>query len=97
MDVINALFEFCGALAIIPSIRAALREKQIMGLSIWSTVFFAAWGWWNLIYYPHLNQSWSAWTALLLAITNTIYLFLIWKYKYSDAWRCKRCMSGGES
>jgi len=82
MDMINALFELGGALAIIPSIKAALRDKQIMGLSIWSTVFFASWGWWNLIYYPHLDQMLSACAALLLAITNSIYLCLIWKYKY---------------
>jgi len=83
MDQINAAFEFGGAIAVIPSILAAMRDKRIMGLSIWSTVFFASWGWWNLIYYPHLDQIWSAWAALLLAATNSVYLYLIWKYKYA--------------
>ena len=85
MDQINAAFEFGGAVAVIPSILAAVRDKRIMGLSIWSTVFFSAWGWWNLIYYPHLDQLWSAWAALLLATTNSVYLYLIWKYKHACA------------
>ena len=85
MDLINALFEFGGCLALIPSIRAILRDKCVQGFSIYAPIFFTSWGWWNILYYPHLDQFWSAIAAVLLAITNSIYLVLVFKYRRARA------------
>ncbi|MBL4774469.1 MAG: hypothetical protein JKY87_00210 [Mariprofundus sp.] len=81
MDKINALFEFCGFLAVLPSIVAAHKSKQIVGVSLVTPLFFAAWGYWNILFYPHLDQVWSAYAAVLLAVANSYWLVLVWKYK----------------
>jgi len=81
MDAINALFELGGAFAIIPSIVAAHRAKRIAGVSIFTSLFFTSWGWWNIFYYPSLDQTLSACAAVLLAATNSIWLGQIWIYR----------------
>jgi len=85
MDLTNSIFEFGGMLALFPSILAIIRDKRVAGVSILTPVFFATWGFWNLPYYTTLHQTWSACAALLLATTNTVYLYLIWKYSYGRA------------
>jgi len=81
MDMINAAFEFGGFLAIIPSIMAVLRDKRVHGISILTPLFFTSWGFWNIFYYPSLDQIWSAWAAVLLSLTNGIYLVLLFHYR----------------
>jgi hypothetical protein len=55
-DLINGLFEGCGALFISRSIYLLHRQKKVRGVSLIHVAFFMFWGWWNLYYYPHLNQ-----------------------------------------
>jgi len=81
MDMINAAFEFGGFLAVVPSIMAVLRDKRVRGVSLLTPLFFTAWGFWNIIYYPHLDQIWSAWAAVLLSVTNALYLTLLFHYR----------------
>jgi len=81
MDIINAMFELGGFMAIIPSILAVLRDKCWQGLSLMTPVFFTSWGFWNILYYPHLDQFWSACAAVLLTVSNSIYLALLFKYR----------------
>jgi len=81
MDMINAAFEFGGFLALMPSIMAIMRDKRVHGMSLLTPLFFTSWGWWNLFYYPSLDQFWSAIAAGLLASTNSVYLALLFKYR----------------
>ena len=81
MDITNALFEFGGFLAVLMSIRAILRDQSVAGFSPYTTIFFTAWGCWNMAYYPHLDQWWSALAAALLTFTNTVYLCLVWYFR----------------
>lgn len=79
-DLINALFEFGGALAISLSVVRAIRERLIAGVSFAHVTFFTAWGLWNLFYYPHLDQLWSFAAGVLLTIVNAVYLVLWIKF-----------------
>jgi len=58
-DLINGLFEFAGAFALALNVRQLWRDKEVKGVHPIPTAFFAAWGLWNLFYYPHLGQYWS--------------------------------------
>lgn len=80
-DLINAGFELVGGVFVAMSIREVLRTHSTEGVH-WSTVlFFTSWGCWNLFYYPHLDQPASTLGAVGVALTNAIWLFLIWKYR----------------
>lgn len=81
MDKINALFELGGFLAVVASIISARKAGTVVGVSWLTPCFFSAWGYWNLLFYPMLDQAWSAAAALLLAAANSYWLWLIWMYR----------------
>lgn len=80
MDQINAFFEFVGALLICFSIRRMAVDKQVRGVSLVPTTFFATWGFWNLFFYPHLHQWWSFGAGLFMVTVNAIWLVQMMYY-----------------
>lgn len=79
-DHINALFEAAGCLFVLANCRAVLRDKRVAGVSIAATVYFTAWGIWNLYFYPSLNQAWSFYAGAALASANFIWVCLLIRY-----------------
>lgn len=73
-DIINGLFESAGGFFILLSILKLHREKQVKGVSWWHAGFFATWGYWNLYFYPSLDQWFSFWGGLFLVAMNTVWL-----------------------
>lgn len=81
-DLINGGFEFVGSLLIFNHCRAVLRDRAVAGVSILSTTIFASWGFWNLYYYPHLDQ-WASFTGgLSIVSANLLWVGLMIHYKY---------------
>jgi hypothetical protein len=81
-DQINGVFEGAAALFVIRNIRVLYKDKQVCGVSILSTGFFTSWGFWNLFYYPNLNQYWSLYGGILIVITNIIWVGQMIFYTY---------------
>lgn len=81
MDLVNGLFEAIGAACVLLNVRAIKRDEHIAGVHWAPTIFFTSWGIWNLIYYPHLEQWWSAFGGALLVYANLRWLGLVWFYK----------------
>lgn len=84
MDVVNGLFETCGALFILPSVVKIRREKQVRGVSWVHAGFFASWGYWNLVYYPSLDQWLSFCGGIALVTVNTIWLAQLIYYSSAE-------------
>lgn len=82
-DIINGLFETLGTFAALGNVRAILRDRSVKGFSPWVVLFFTAWGLWNAaLYYPGLNQSFSALASAGLVAVNSVWLGLIvWYHK----------------
>ena len=71
-DVGNGLFESVGAVVCWLNVARLRRDKQVKGVC-WSVqVFFTAWGFWNLYYYPSLNQWLSFIGGTFLALGNLV-------------------------
>jgi hypothetical protein len=81
-DQVNGLFEFCGALAVLTSVRSIIKDKCYAGVSPYNLAFFQLWGLFNLYYYPSLHQSWSFVGGIFLALANAAYLFCLWKFPH---------------
>jgi hypothetical protein len=79
-DVINGLFELMGAACLVVNVRQALRDKQIKGVHWGPTIYFTAWGIWNLWYYPSLNQWFSLAGGLAITLMNLVWLALVIRY-----------------
>ena len=73
-DMINAIFELCGSLAIAFSVKKIYNDKLVRGVSWLHVAFFMSWGWWNLYFYPSVDAWASFYAGILLTVVNTIYL-----------------------
>jgi hypothetical protein len=76
-DTINATFELLGGFFLLNHCRALWKSKEANGVSLLSTVFFALWGLWNVVYYPHLGQMLSFYAGLFIMFANTVWIVLI--------------------
>jgi len=80
-DAINATFELVGALVLWENVRVIRRDKVVHGINPLTTVFFTAWGFWNLFYYPSLDQWLSFLGGAALVAVNAVWLAHAWKYR----------------
>lgn len=80
-DLVNGIFETLGAVAIWANVRRIVRDKMVRGIDWRVTLFFSAWGYWNLFYYPALNQWFSFAGGLALVAGNTVWVALAIKYR----------------
>ena len=76
-DVVNGLFEFGGSILLWANVRQIWRDRGYRGVTTWATGFFAAWGFWNLYYYPSLDQWWSFTGGCSIVTANTTWLALM--------------------
>ncbi len=83
-DYINAIFEFGAILGIYGHIFQIKKDKVVKGTYIPTVVFFTSWGFWNIYYYPSLQQWFSALAGSILAILNCYYVYLLLKYKENN-------------
>ena len=80
-DITNGIFEGLAGIMLIINCVKVIKDKAIAGVSILSTAFFALWGYWNLIYYPSLNQWFSFSCGILVVTANTTWVILMIKYR----------------
>lgn len=83
-DGINSLFEMAGGMFVLLSVWRLWRDKSVRGVSMTGVGFFAFWGYWNLLYYPSIEQ-WSSFAgAMGVALANTIWLVQIGWYTHKE-------------
>lgn len=80
-DFVNGSFEGLAGIFLFINCWRVLQDKAVAGVSIITTAFFALWGFWNLYYYPSLNQSFSFWCGILVVTANSIWVGLLIKYR----------------
>lgn len=80
-DVINGSFEGLASIAVVQHCLQLSKDKQVKGVSIPAIVFFTSWGFWNMYYYPSLNQWASGACGVLVCLANCNYIRLLLKYR----------------
>ena len=88
-DFINGAFEACGGFFIALSVLTLHRAKVVSGVSAVHVAFFTAWGFWNLFFYPHLDQWLSFWGGLFLVAVNLVWLGQIAYYNLQNQRRLR--------
>lgn len=83
-DMINGLFEGLGTLFILTSVVKLYNEKLVRGVSWVHMSFFMTWGFWNLYYYPHLEQWWSFVGGIGIVVANTVYVGQLLYYTWRE-------------
>lgn len=85
-DLINGLFEALAGLFILNHCRVLFAHKQARGVSMLSVGFFTWWGFWNLYYYPALNQPFSFCGAVVIVAANALYLGMLISYRSASVY-----------
>lgn len=75
-DFINGCFECIGGLLTFLSCFRLYKDKEVKGVSLVPLLFFTMWGFWNLYYYPSLDQWMSFVGGLIIVLANTIWISL---------------------
>lgn len=79
-DIVNGVFESAGGFFIALSIRKLHHDKLVRGVSWPHVAFFSSWGYWNLYFYPNLDQWFSFGGGAFLVASNTAWLLQIAYY-----------------
>lgn len=75
-DIVNGLYESLASFFLLLSCFRLYKDKEVRGWSLSTQIFFTTWGYWNLWYYPHLNQWMSFVGGLFVILTNTTWTVL---------------------
>jgi len=86
MDLINGLFEIVGAYFVWRNAFQLYADKETRGVYLPAWGFFAAWGIWNMAYYPSLDQ-WVSFAAGLFLVSGNIAWVVLAVY-YKHALKC---------
>ena len=79
-DMANSVFEFLGAVFQIKNTMQIYKDKEVKGVYWPAWIFFTAWGYFNIYYYPSLDQWWSFSAGILIAIANTVWVSMAYYY-----------------
>lgn len=77
MDAINGSFELVGAAVVWMNVVRLRRDRVVRGVYWPSIGFFAAWGFWNLYYYPSLDQWFSFSAGVVLVAGNAAWVMMV--------------------
>lgn len=81
-DHINAVFEGGGAVLLCLNVRRLYTDKRLQGVSLFPTVWWNIWGFWNVYYYSALSQPLSFWAGLGVVVLNTVWVALALWYRF---------------
>lgn len=81
LDLINAGFELSAGAAQAQNCRRLLRDRAVAGVDWRVTGFFAAWGIWNLLYYPALGQYLSFTGGVAVTAANITWVVLALRFR----------------
>jgi ABC-type transport system involved in cytochrome c biogenesis permease subunit len=84
-DIINCTFESMGGFFVLASIIKTYKDKKVRGIHWLTTLFFAAWGYWNLFYYPLLGQWASLFGGIFVTLANTVWVSMLVYYTRKEA------------
>ncbi len=80
-DLVNGLFELCGAFFVWLNVRKLHIDKQVRGVYWPVTAVFSVWGLWNLYYYPSLDQWFSFSAGIVLVSANIVWVGMAIRYR----------------
>lgn len=84
-DVVNGLFELVGAFFTWRNYFQLRRDRELKGIYWPLIAFMTLWGFWNLLYYPSLDQWFSFACGCVLMLGNAQWVNLALKLKLNDS------------
>lgn len=82
LDLVNGSFEGLGGCVVLLSCRRMLKDKEVKGISLAHGLFFLAWGFLNLAFYPSVGALYSFTGSVAVTVANGLWVWLMVYYKY---------------
>ena len=79
-DMVNGFFELIGSVFVWINVYKIYQDKEVKGIYWPLSIFFGAWGFWNLYYYPFLDQWVSFYAGIVMAFGNVAWVWLAYYY-----------------
>jgi hypothetical protein len=86
-DAINAVFEGGGAIFLCLNVRRLIKDKSVKGVSLLTTSWWTAWGFWNVYFYSAVNTPASFYAGIAVVFVNAMWLGLAVRYARKEAAR----------
>jgi hypothetical protein len=83
-DAINAVFEGGGAIFLCLNVRRLLKDKSVKGVSLLTTSWWTAWGFWNVYFYSAVNTPASFYAGIAVVLVNAVWLGLAVHYARAE-------------
>ena len=83
-DLINGCFELTAGLLLSLNVRRLFKDKQVRGVCLAPVMLMAAWGYWNLFFYPIVGATFSFLAGIPVAVVNTVWGIQIFFYGRSE-------------
>ena len=80
-DKVNGVLELTGGLFTFYNCIRLYRDKAVKGVSLSLFIFMSLWGFWNLYYYPSLNQWASFLGGCHIVLWNVVWVILAIYYQ----------------
>jgi hypothetical protein len=87
-DAINAVFEGGGAIFLCLNVRRLLRDRSVKGVSLLTTGWWTAWGFWNVYFYSAVNTPASFFAGIAVVVVNAVWLALAIYYARAEMAGC---------
>lgn len=94
-DILNGIFEAGLSIFLWKGVLALRRDKEVRGFYWPTVVWTTAWGFYNLYFYPHLDQWASFWGGMFVVMANLTWLAHV--AYYSRARLSAMCRRGRQS
>ena len=85
VDYITSAFQAGAVLFLCANIIRLWKDGELKGISIWMMVYFTIWGYWGVFMWADLQQPWSMWTNVGIAVAYTIWLGLALFIKFMNS------------
>jgi hypothetical protein len=80
-DAVSAGFEVSAGILTWMNVKILLKHKVVRGVYWPATAVFTAWGGWNCIWYPHLQQWLSFSGGLFITVANATWIYWVLRFK----------------
>ncbi len=84
-DMVNGLFEVIGGTLLFLNAWRIHKDKVVKGVSLLPCLFFTAWGYWNMYFYPAMDAWYSLYGGVVVASANTVWISMVIHYKLYPA------------
>jgi uncharacterized membrane protein YqgA involved in biofilm formation len=83
-DTINACFEGGGALFLCMNVRRLLKDKSVKGVSLVPSLWWTAWGFWNIYFYAAVACAASFWAGIAVVSVQAVWVCLALMFARRD-------------